>query len=198
MLESDHWLTIPVAVGPSAMPVEMIVNPAGMRAVWRTPKWPSPYCADNAADHRTNRPGDHQASAGPENRANSIRLRTRRSNGDRKNRCRSQQTLAHDRPPLSQPSSPAELAANWAMIWHSMWRTTAGSHLRDFFSPLLESLSLRKGLRRYQRQPLKVPAPPRARGSARKTTAPRCAAVVPGWAGPVQGRGTPDPASSRR
>ena len=119
------------------MPVEMIVNPAGMRAVWRTPKWPSPYCADNAADHRTNRPGDHQASAGPENRANSIRLRTRRSNGDRKNRCRSQQTLAHDRPPLSQPSSPAELAANWAMIWHSMWRTTAGSHLRDFFSPLL-------------------------------------------------------------
>ena len=29
------------------------------------------------------------------------------------------------------------LAANWAMIWHSMWRTTAGSHLRDFFSPLL-------------------------------------------------------------
>jgi hypothetical protein len=108
MLESDRWLTIPVAVGPSAMPVEMIVNPAGMRAVWRTPKWPSPYCADNAADHRTNRPGDHQASAGPENRANSIRLRTRRSNGDRKNRCRSQQTLAHDRPPLSQPSSPAE------------------------------------------------------------------------------------------
>jgi hypothetical protein len=115
MLESDHWLTIPVAVGPSAMPVEMIVNPAGMRAVWRTPKWPSPYCADNAADHRTNRPGDHQASAGPENRANSIRLRTRRSNGDRKNRCRSQQTLAHDRPPLSQPSSPAVLAANWAL-----------------------------------------------------------------------------------
>jgi len=137
MLESDHWLTIPVAVVPSAMPVEMIVNPASMGAVGRTPKWPSPYCADNAADHRTNRPGDHQASAGPENRANSIRLRTRRSNGDRKNRCRSQQTLAHDRPPLSQPSSPAELAANWAMIWHSMWRTTAGSHLRDFFSPLL-------------------------------------------------------------
>src|SRR4029077_4535831 len=106
MLESDHWLTIPVAVVPSAMPVEMIVNPASMGAVGRTPKWPSPYCADNATDYRTNRPGDHQASAGPENRANGIRLRTRRSNGDRKNRCRSQQTLAHDRPPLSQPSSP--------------------------------------------------------------------------------------------
>ena len=119
------------------MPVEMIVNPASLGAVGRTPKWRSPYSADNATDYRTNRPGDHQPSAGPENRANSIRLRTRRSNGDRKNRCRSQQTLAHDRPPLSQPSSPAELAANWAMIWYSMWRITAGSLSRDFFSPLL-------------------------------------------------------------
>ena len=37
-----------------------------------------------------------------------------------------------------------------------------------------------------------------ARGSARKTTAPRCAATVPGWAAAVPGRGMPDPASSRR
>ena len=160
LLESDHWLTIPVAVVPSAMPVEMIVNPASMGAVGRTPKWPSPYCADNATDYRTNRPGDHQASAGPENRANGIRLRTRRSNGDRKNRCRSQQTLAHDRPPLCQPSSPAELAANWAMIWHSMWRTTAGSHSRDFFSPLLR--------KRHTCEPLRL-----QRESARQILAKR-------------------------
>jgi hypothetical protein len=93
---------IPVAVGPPAMPVEMIVNPAGVGAVWRPPEGPPPHCADNAADHGTNRSGDHQAGPRTGDRADRIRLRNGRSNSDCENRNGSQQTLAHGRPPLGK------------------------------------------------------------------------------------------------
>jgi hypothetical protein len=57
----------------------MIVNPAGVGAVWRPPEGSPPHCADNAADHGTNRSGDHQAGPCTGDRADRIRLRNGRS-----------------------------------------------------------------------------------------------------------------------
>jgi len=96
------------------MPVEMIVNPAGVWAVWRPPEGSPPHCADNAADHGTNRSGDHQAGPRTGDRADRIRLRNGRSNGDCENRNGSQQTLAHGRPPLGKMRLGQDLAFNVA------------------------------------------------------------------------------------
>jgi hypothetical protein len=56
------------------MPVEMMVDPTRTRAVRRPPKWASPDRANNATDHQADRPGDYQARAGTESRADGIRV----------------------------------------------------------------------------------------------------------------------------
>jgi hypothetical protein len=85
---------------PPAMPVKVVVNPASLRANRRPPEWVPPHRADNATDHQANRPGDHQTSTSTKHRANGIRWRTCRSSGNRENRCRGQQSLTHDHPPV--------------------------------------------------------------------------------------------------
>ena len=64
------------------MPVEMIVDPAGMGAVWRPPEGSAPHCAYNAADHGTHTSGDHQAGPRTGGRADGIRCSLNRFIGD--------------------------------------------------------------------------------------------------------------------
>ena len=73
-----------------AMPAPVIVNPTCSGVNRRPPEGTPPVPTDYAPDDQADRPGDHQARAGTENRADVIRVRTRRSKGNHQNRRDSQ------------------------------------------------------------------------------------------------------------
>jgi hypothetical protein len=79
-----------------AMPVPVIVNPTCSGVNRRPPEGTPPVPTDYAPDNQADRPGDHQARAGTENRADVIRVRTSRTKGDHQNRRCSQGLMPFD------------------------------------------------------------------------------------------------------
>ena len=69
-----------------AVPVPVIVNPTCSGVNRRPPEGAPPVPTDYAPDNQADRPGDHQARAGTENRADVIRVRTSRTKGNHQNR----------------------------------------------------------------------------------------------------------------
>ena len=124
------------------MPVEMIVDPAGMGAVWRPPEGSAPHCADNAADHGTHRSGDHQAGPRTGGRADGIRLCTAdRSKRYRENRDGSPKTVTHSRPPLAERKMRPDPALNMAKGGRFCARDFSAGLLRKHTSRLIAECS---------------------------------------------------------
>jgi hypothetical protein len=69
-----------------AVPVPVIVYPTCPGVSGRPPERTPPVPTDYAPDNQANRPGEHQARAGTENRTDVISVRTSRTKGDHQNR----------------------------------------------------------------------------------------------------------------
>jgi hypothetical protein len=69
-----------------AVPVPVVVNPTRSGVSRRPPEGAPPVPTDNPPDNQADRPGEQQARAGTENRADVISVRTGRTKGNHQNR----------------------------------------------------------------------------------------------------------------